>query len=154
MEINHTEASEELSGRATEWTAAVVERNEGHGPEGSLPQQICFVEDHGSEGDIMELRKQTGEVIKHVHKRSEVSASAAAEQGDYIVRSILSVVYSDAFDVGVIRAYIRKASNCKLVTKFSECKAIVKNGLEDVEYNCKEPSSDRVAWSSEKINRR
>lgn len=63
MKINRIEALLGLSSISTDCTEAVSKGIEGYLPEGSLPQQICLVQDHGSNEDVMEGRKQTGEDI-------------------------------------------------------------------------------------------
>lgn len=58
-----------------------------------------------------------------MHKLSEVLSSVAAEQGDYIVLSIPSILCSNALDSGEVRAHIRGDSDSRRITKCFESKA-------------------------------
>lgn len=69
MEMIHPKASVGQFGSAAKCTAAVGNGNERHVLEGSLHQQIYLTENHGSDDDIMEVRKRE-EDIKLVHTLS------------------------------------------------------------------------------------
>lgn len=49
-----------------------------------------------------------------------------------------------------MKAHIRRASDCRWITKRSESKEIVNNGFEKVEYGCNESDSGRVAMEFRK----
>lgn len=55
-----------LSPGVTKLKADVGIGNERRGPEGSLPQQIYLVKYHGTDDEIMEVRKLVGKDIELV----------------------------------------------------------------------------------------
>lgn len=79
-----------------------------------------------------------------MHEKSEVLSSVAAAHGNYTVSSILSILNSGAFDVGLMIAHIQSSLDCRRITKCSDSKAIVENGFEMVEYGCRESGSERL----------
>lgn len=85
---------------------------------------MYLAEDHGIDEDVREDGKQVEEDIKPVHEMSKVLSSVAVEQVDYILSSILSVLYYDAFDVVVMKAHIQRSSDCRLVTNCSDSRSL------------------------------
>lgn len=82
---------------------------------------------------------------------SEVFSPVVAKQGEYIEPYVFSVLYSDALDVGLMKAQIRSFSDCRQIKIWSEAKAIVQNGFKMEEYLCKKPGSARAAVKFKKI---
>lgn len=48
----------------------------------------------------------------------------------YIASPNLSILCSDVFDIGVMKAHSKGALDCRRITKCSEFKAIVETGFE------------------------
>lgn len=58
--------------------------------------------------------------------------------GNYIGSSGISVSNSDAFDVSIMKASIRIASDFWLITRCSGSRSIVGHEFDKVDYDCKE----------------
>lgn len=70
MKISLTETSSGLSASAMVFTAAFGKANGGYEPEGSFHHHIYLIKDHGSDDDVMKVKKHAEADIRLVYEMS------------------------------------------------------------------------------------
>lgn len=90
-----------------------------------------MIKHYRSEDNVMKVSKQTGDDNKFVIYMSEVLSYIAVGQLDYTVSSIHSILYPDAFDVGIMSAHtFYMLRNCRRISKSFEFNKAAKNIFE------------------------